>query len=163
RGNRMSPSWTKKGSKRWRYYVSQAVLQGGKSQAGSVIRVAAHTVEHGVADEVSKRSTNRSISRTDLRNLIDRVTIGRTAIQVQLSEASEADIGARTITFPWKLPTPYRKRQIIQSTPDADALARPMRANARAILVDALGDAHRWLGELLSDPTLTLGSLASRE
>jgi hypothetical protein len=38
-----------------------------------------------------------------------------------------------------------------------------MRANARAILIDALGDAHRWLTELLSDPRQTLESLASRE
>ena len=38
-----------------------------------------------------------------------------------------------------------------------------MRANARAILVDALSDAHRWLDELLSDPLQTLESLALRE
>jgi hypothetical protein len=38
-----------------------------------------------------------------------------------------------------------------------------MRANARAILVDALGDAHRWLDELLSEPLQTLESLALRE
>ena len=38
-----------------------------------------------------------------------------------------------------------------------------MRANARAILVDALGDSHRWLDELLSDPDRTLESLALRE
>jgi len=40
---------------------------------------------------------------------------------------------------------------------------RPMRANARAILIEALGDAHRWLDELLSDPRQTLETLASRE
>src|SRR5271170_7012709 len=38
-----------------------------------------------------------------------------------------------------------------------------MRANARAILIEALGDAHRWLTELLSDPRQTLESLSSRE
>jgi hypothetical protein len=38
-----------------------------------------------------------------------------------------------------------------------------MRANARAILTEALRDAHRWLDELLSDPRLTLESLATRE
>ena len=38
-----------------------------------------------------------------------------------------------------------------------------MPANARAILIEALRDAHRWLDELLSDPRLTLESLASRE
>ena len=42
-----------------------------------------------------------------------------------------------------------------------DALLMP--ANARAILIEALRDAHRWLDVLLSDPRLTLESLASRE
>jgi site-specific DNA recombinase len=40
---------------------------------------------------------------------------------------------------------------------------RPMRAHARAILIEALRDAHRWLDELLSDSRLTLESIASRE
>jgi site-specific DNA recombinase len=35
-GNRMSPTWAGKGSKRWRYYVSQAALQGDKSKRGSI-------------------------------------------------------------------------------------------------------------------------------
>ena len=35
RGNRMSPSHATKGGRRWRYYVSQAILQGRKQDAGS--------------------------------------------------------------------------------------------------------------------------------
>jgi site-specific DNA recombinase len=38
-----------------------------------------------------------------------------------------------------------------------------MPANARAILIEALCDAHRSLDKLLSDPRLTLESIASRE
>jgi hypothetical protein len=159
----MSPSWAKKGSKRWRYYVSHAALQGERSQAGSVVRVPATTIEHCVADAISKRSADPTISQADLRDLIDRVAIGRTAIQVQLSEATEADVGARTLTVPWTLPSPYRKREIIHSGRDANTSARPMRANARAILVDALGESHRWLDELLSDSDMTLEALALRE
>src|ERR1700688_3870531 len=41
RGNRMSPSHAAKGGRRWRYYVSQAVLQGRTHEAGSVTRVPA--------------------------------------------------------------------------------------------------------------------------
>ena len=41
RGNRMSPSHVTKGGRRWRYYVSQALLQGRKHEAGSVARVPA--------------------------------------------------------------------------------------------------------------------------
>jgi hypothetical protein len=37
--------------------------------------------------------------------------------------------------------------------------ARPVPAKARAILIEVLRDAHRWLGELLSDPRLALESI----
>ena len=37
------------------------------------------------------------------------------------------------------------------------------KSEAGAILIEALGDAHRWLDELLSDPRQTLETLALRE
>jgi hypothetical protein len=163
RGNRMSPSWARKGSKRWRYYVSQAALQGDKSKGGSVARVPAAHVDALVAGALGKRLPDLAASPADVPDLIDRVTIGCTEIQVQLSEAAEAEAGSRTLTIPWTLPAPYRKREIIQGIDNENASDRPMRTKARAILVDALRDAHRWLDELLSDPRQTLGSLASRE
>ena len=166
RGNRMSASWAKKGSKRWRYYVSQAALQGDKSKAGSIVRVSAPYVEALVIEAVRKLSSDRAATQAHLRDPIDRVTIGRTAIQVQLSEAgegAEADTRPRNLTLPWTPPSPYRRREIIQGVADGKTSARPMRANARAILFDALGDAHRWLDELLCDSTQTLGALALRE
>jgi site-specific DNA recombinase len=52
-GNRMSPTWAGKGSKRWRYYVSQAAPQGDKSKGGSVLRVPAADVEALVAEAVA--------------------------------------------------------------------------------------------------------------
>ncbi len=71
-GNRMSPTWARKGSKRWRYYVSQAALQGDRSKAGSVIRVPAADVEALVTDALGKVSSNAAASQIDIRNLIDR-------------------------------------------------------------------------------------------
>jgi hypothetical protein len=70
---------------------------------------------------------------------MDRVMIGRASIQIQLSEVAEADAGARILTLPCRCPRPI------------------------AILIEALGAAHRWLTELLSDPRQTLESLALRE
>jgi site-specific DNA recombinase len=163
RHNRMSPTWARKGSKRWRYYVSQAALQGDRSKAGSIIRVPAADVEALVAEALAKVTSNGAASQTGIGGLIDRVTIGRSAIQIQLSEVAEAEAGERTLTLPWTPPSPYRKREIIQGANDAKTYTRPMRANARAILVSALRDAHRWLDELLSDPRQTLESLALRE
>ena len=165
RGNRMSPSWARKGSKRWRYYVSQAALQADKSKAGSIARVPAPYVEALVIEAVRKLSSECVASQADIRDLIDRVTIGRSAIQVQLSEAAEgamADVGP-SLTIPWTPPSPYRKREIIQGVADPKTRTRPMRANARAILLGALGEAHRWLDELLRDPAQTLETIAMRE
>jgi site-specific DNA recombinase len=158
RGSRMSPSWAKKGSKRWRYYVSQAALQGDKSKAGTIVRVPAAHVEALVAEAVGiGKLSLTGPSQAAIRDLIDRVSVSRTAIQVQLSEAVEAEADARTLTFPWTLPSPYRKREIIQGASNANTSARPIRANARAFLIDALGEAHRRLDELLSDPLPDFG------
>jgi hypothetical protein len=56
---------------------------------------------------------------------------------------------------------PYR--EVIQGMANGKTSAKPMRANARAILLDALRHSHRWLDELLSDPLQTLEALALRE
>jgi site-specific DNA recombinase len=159
---RMNPTWAKKGSKRWRYYVSQAAQQGDTSKAASILRVPAADVEKLVAETLGKHSSSDA-SPADIRNLIDRVVIGPASIRIHLSEAAEGIDGAKILTLPWKRPSPYRKREIIQGSDDAKTYARPMPANARAILIDALRDAHRWLNEFFSDSRLTLESLASRE
>ena len=153
----------RKGSKRWRYYVSQAALQGDKSKAGSIPRVPAANIETLVTEALSKLFPGRAASQTDVRHLIDRVVIGRATIRIQLSDVAEGTDSARILTLPWTRSSPYRTREIIQGANDEKTYARPMPANARAILIEALRDAHRWLDELLSDPRLTLESLASRQ
>ena len=82
RGNRMSPTSARKGPKRWRYYVSQAALQGDKSKAGSIVRVPAAELEALVTEAVGKLSADRRASQTDIRDRIDRVAIGGTTIQL---------------------------------------------------------------------------------
>ena len=52
RGNLMTPSWSKRGSKRWSYYVSQAILRGDKANAGSVARVSAPEIERRVIEAI---------------------------------------------------------------------------------------------------------------
>jgi hypothetical protein len=45
-----SSRFERKRPKRWRYYVSQAVLQSDKGKAGSIVRVPAADVEALVAE-----------------------------------------------------------------------------------------------------------------
>ena len=116
-----------------------------------------------MAEVLGRLSPDRAASQSDIRDLIDRVVIGRATIRIQLSEVAEGTDSARVLTLPWTPPSPYRKREIIQGANDAKTYAHPMPANARAILIEALRDAHRWRDVLLSDPRLTLESIASRE
>jgi site-specific DNA recombinase len=55
RGNRMSPSHATKRGRRYRYYVSRAILQGQKEDVGSVARVPALELERRVVDAVEAR------------------------------------------------------------------------------------------------------------
>ncbi len=54
RGHRMSPSHTNKGDKRYRYYVSQALIQHQDSIAGSIARVTADEIESAVFKTLSQ-------------------------------------------------------------------------------------------------------------
>jgi site-specific DNA recombinase len=158
----MSPTWARKGPKRWRYYVSQAALQGDKGKAGSMVRVPAARVDALVAEALGKLSPDRAVSQTDIRNLIDRVVIGRPTIRIQLPEVAEENDGERILTLPWTPPSFYRKREIIQGANDAKTYGRPMPANARDPDRSPSRRASLARRTSLRSP-LTLESLASRE
>jgi site-specific DNA recombinase len=72
RGNRMGPSHAAKGGRRWRYYVSRAILTGRKSDAGSVVRVPAAQIEKQVFDAVKHAlASNRLIDGLGARSRVD--------------------------------------------------------------------------------------------
>ena len=63
RGNRMTPTWAAKGEKRWRYYVSQALLQGRKAEAGSCPRVPAEAIEAAVFRALAEQGAGSGCGR----------------------------------------------------------------------------------------------------
>jgi site-specific DNA recombinase len=188
RGNRMSPSHAAKGGRRWRYYVSQAILQGRKHEAGSVARVPALEIEARVAQAARAASpaSNRqgwqelhqpkasgrgasidspamrpSDYDVTLRAAIERVVMSRTTIEIELTEMASDDQN-RILIIPWTPPSPHRRREIIQNEGERPCATRPMRTEARAVLTDALRNAHHWLDELIMSPNQTIESLAAR-
>jgi hypothetical protein len=62
-------------------------------------RVPAADVETLVAEALGKLSPDRAASQTDIRELIDRVVIGRATIRIQLSEVAEGTDSARILTL----------------------------------------------------------------
>src|SRR5208282_1031285 len=99
----------------------------------------------------------------DPRATVGRVTIRRTTLEIQFAEGMTGDAPDRVLVIPWTPPSPYRRREIIQGEGEQPAAVRPMRTKARAVLIDALRDAHRWLDELTTDSSHTIESIAARE
>jgi DNA invertase Pin-like site-specific DNA recombinase len=113
RGHLMSPSHSRKATgQRYRYYVSQALLQGRADEAGSVRRVSAEAIESIVDRRLcealrpqqqkawSKSSTDQK--RTRLRQLVERVVISRDSVEIKVTDAgremlAEADSGSLRI------------------------------------------------------------------
>lgn len=74
RGNRMSPTHSNKLGVRYRYYVSHALLQNRKTEAGSVPRVPAPEIEALALDGVRKHLASTTELPTAIadRDLIER-------------------------------------------------------------------------------------------
>ena len=97
RGNLMSPSHARKANgRRYRYYVSQAVLQGKSESAGAVRRVSAGAIESVVEHNLCKKlpkarqvewaGLSGEQKREHLRRLIERVTIMADRVEIRLTD-----------------------------------------------------------------------------
>jgi hypothetical protein len=149
RGNRMSPSTAKKGSVRYRYYVSSVLAQGRSSEAGAIARVAASEIETVVLDAL--RATFPNDADREERALIEahveRIVLKVGAILVHpSSEASEA------IEVAWSPPAARGRREILAST-DIDGEDRGIKAEARTVLLRSVALARQWLDDLVRGST----------
>ncbi len=159
----MSPSEASRGGRRWRYYVSQATLQGRKQDAGSIARVAAPEVEGKVLEAVREAVRDEERTDDDLRARVEQATIGRAGLLIRLNGELSVDGSDRTITVPWT-PTPTRRRrEIVQGEGAAQAGARPMRVEARRAFMGAYRKARIWLDSLVAEPEVLVASIALAE
>jgi len=159
RGNRMSPSHSRKGNAKYRYYLSSALLQGKPANAGSVRRVPAITIEALVIKSV--RDQLKPVEPIDDRFLINthvaRVEVQLDQLVIQLAEPPS------TLEIPWRKTPARLRREILLPEGIGPEQARPMRSETRVRLVAAIARGRRWLDELLADPAANADSIAKRE
>src|SRR5207248_813351 len=97
-GNRLSPSHTNKGGARYRYYVSQAVLQNKPQAPGAIGRVPAAEVEalviQTLRNHLQASSAEPQAAPENERELIERhverVTLASKHIRLQLRQSGDA-------------------------------------------------------------------------
>jgi DNA invertase Pin-like site-specific DNA recombinase len=145
RGNVMSPSHARKANRRrYRYYVSQAVLQGRQERAGSIRRVSAEAIESLIERTLCKSlpkakqaewvrlSIEQKGERT--KQLIERMTIRTDNVEIRLTEAGRdlfADAApSGLVSIATVMKAGVGGRQIV---PREGALARVDRSLVKAI------------------------------
>ncbi|MDD3149348.1 MAG: recombinase family protein [Candidatus Gastranaerophilales bacterium] len=69
KGNYMSPSHSNTRNRKYRYYVSQAIIQGRKNEVGSISKIPADEIENVVFDELRNFLSNIPKIQNYLKNL----------------------------------------------------------------------------------------------
>jgi site-specific DNA recombinase len=167
RGNRMSPSHSRKGAARYGYYVSSALIQGQPQSAGSVARVPAAKVEAVVLDAVRRHiGADAPIDTTELvTTYVRQIEVRRTEIAISLlsEETSEDEKdNPLVLTVPWSKTSHRRHRDVIAPEGPPRTQVLPIRSDTRVKLVSAIARARQWLSEIETG-AVTIDAIAARE
>ena len=180
RGNLMSPSHANKKGVRYRYYVSQAVLQKRKGEAGSIARVAAPDLEelviaalrHEVGDvnrKVVPGSLLPELADRDLVALkVERIVLRSRHIDITLrgsaspegQGAADPSSLASTTLHLRSTPTSASARKGIAWKPSAQTNLDPAASEA---LLMAIARARSWMNDLTEGRVNSFEEIARSE
>jgi hypothetical protein len=168
RGNRMSPTYAIKKGVRYRYYVSTALVQGQKSQAGTVARLPANEIEKAVLTVLKQRISSEEIEPETGRDFVEKhlsqVIIRKGAFELTLkSPETGADGTIKTVSVPWEPSPSRRKRDLLLPAGSDAATVQPMKIENRTRLLKAIRNALVWLDELIDRKVADTEALAKRE
>ena len=151
-GHRMSPSHANKAGVRYRYYVSQALLQHRKNEAGTIARVSAPDIEAAILGALP-------LDRPELRERIARITLHRDRLVVEM-RGNEDEPAPESISVPFTWQPQGRRKGIIHEPASKTAQIDP---NATKIILIAIGRARRWMAELIEGTVGSPNDIAIRE
>jgi DNA invertase Pin-like site-specific DNA recombinase len=182
-GNRMSPTHANKGGARYRYYVSQAVLQKKPRAPGPVSRVPAPDLEALVVAALRNHLTTSGAGpplpdsdRDLVERHVERVTLTANHVELRLRQIVEqvqeldAHDGAstssqpaittiKTIAIPWTNPVPAAVKGIIH----VPAHNTPIKPGGREALLIAIAKARNWINDLAHGRVASFAVIARRE
>ncbi|AMJ63659.1 resolvase [Bosea sp. PAMC 26642] len=144
-GHRMSPSHSRKKGARYRYYVSQALLQHRKAEAGSIARISAPEIEAVV------------LSASPRLDEIAKVSLHRDCLVIELLSPGNAGTSAITVPFAWQ---PQGRRKGVAH--ESAQKPRLDHDSAEAVLT-AIAQAKRWMTQLIDGSVASTDEIATRE
>lgn len=158
RGNLMAPSHANKNGVRYRYYVSRALLEGRKQEAGSVARISAPDVEQIVIEAVQARSVAIASGAEKQSSSVaaKRVIVSSRSIEVGF----DGDEGSSQLTF---IEVPYALAKMQRKGLLSGSSETNQDPEQRLSLLKAIATSRKWMERLLNDPDCGIGKIASEE
>jgi len=186
RGNLMSPSHTKKSNgRRYRYYVSQALLQNARARAGTVSRIPAEAIERVVDTEIRRlwsatddlgESSSRPAEANPLpREYVERVILYKDKVDIVMSEEGVRNlIPHDSPAISATRPRPQQPKKFSVSVrlarrgrsgrlESSDGKADHQVGRPDAAVVKAISRAHDWLGRFERGEVASYHELARAE
>jgi site-specific DNA recombinase len=169
RGQRMTPTHTRKGTTKYRYYISSTLVQGQSDLAGGISRVPAPQIEALVTKSV-RDHLGLSVDVDDkalVQNHVTRVDLRPDRLVIELAETKGAKakrrFNARRLEVPWRKTSGTRRRETLLPETPSSPPARPIRSENRALLIASIAKGRRWLNELMTEQAITVEAIAQRE
>jgi Site-specific recombinases, DNA invertase Pin homologs len=150
-GHRMSPSHAGKAGVRYRYYVSQALLQHRKAEAGSIARVSAPDVEAAVIDALG-------LEGSEMSKRIARIILHSDRLVIEIKDRDDVAPETISVPFAWQ---PQGRRKGIFHEPSSQKTA--IDPDASRTILAAIGRARRWMADLIQDTATSTHDIAIRE
>lgn len=165
RGNRMTPSHTTKKGVRYRYYVSNAVLQKRDDKIGSISRVPAVEIEKLVLQALRTQHETQTPSESDgdsdILARLERAVLAPGAICIHIAKGSP-DAEQKdpiVVSIPWSPQKFMSVKGVTQNQADEQPAKTPENSDA---LITAVAKARVWIDELTIGH-VTVEDIARRE
>jgi site-specific DNA recombinase len=173
KGNRMSPSHSRKDGVRYTYYVSRALLDHRPSEAGSTGRVSMPAIDDAVMDACMARIPASPIDarkrRLFVRSAIERVEVHSDHLVLTLKtdhlhepHTASDNMLAETISVPWR-PTSSRPARVIVDAATRELGGSSLRQKDQQRLLTTIKRSLSWMDELLSGRVPDLETIAQRD
>ena len=148
-GNRMSPSHACKKGVRYRYYVSQAIIQHRKALAGSVPRISAPEIEAAVLAS----AVPDTILRVTLQS--DRLTIDCRSDQTGATGTEHE----RRVIVPFRWQPQARRKGVVHEPHQLPILDHDTAQD----LLTMIARARRWMAGLIDGSLVSTDAIAASE
>ena len=159
RGQAMSPTHANKAGVRYRYYTSQALLQGRKADAGSIARVSAPEIEQLVLTSIGSgglAADDPAVAREHIEARVLRIVVVGQHLTLAL-RGEDGDAG-EIISVPFA-PTTVLRKGVAHAPTDGSM----MNDKTRSTMLRVIARSKRWVDELLSGNASGFHELAIRD